>query len=138
VAGALMAYHNGMRILSFTLPLFLAACGGGTKQTAQTVETAAKEKAPAGGALEPRSGSTTTGFVEAAPMADGTHLTIRVSNATPGKHGAHLHETGDCSSPDAKSAGAHWNPDSAQHGARAPGTAAISATSRSAPTAPGR
>jgi Cu-Zn family superoxide dismutase len=25
-------------------------------------------------------------------------------------HGVHIHETGDCSAPDAMSAGGHWNP----------------------------
>ena len=31
-------------------------------------------------------------------------------------HGFHVHETGDCSAPDAKSAGAHFNPDNSMHG----------------------
>lgn len=31
-------------------------------------------------------------------------------------HGIHIHETGDCSAPDASSAGAHFNPGGAPHG----------------------
>jgi Cu-Zn family superoxide dismutase len=34
---------------------------------------------------------------------------------TPGKHGFHIHEFGDCSSPDGKSAGGHFNPDNNPH-----------------------
>jgi superoxide dismutase, Cu-Zn family len=110
------------------LVTFLAACGGGSKQaateTAATATTAAevgKEVAAgkpiAGGALEPRSGSAVTGAVEVMPMGDGVHVTVRVANATPGKHGLHFHEKGDCSAPDASSAGGHWNPDGVTHGA---------------------
>jgi Cu-Zn family superoxide dismutase len=42
---------------------------------------------------------------------------LDVSGATPGKHGAHIHENGDCSAPDATSAGGHWNPSGMDHGA---------------------
>jgi Cu-Zn family superoxide dismutase len=34
-----------------------------------------------------------------------------------GKHGFHIHEKGDCSAPDAKSAGGHYNPQGHEHGA---------------------
>jgi Cu-Zn family superoxide dismutase len=34
----------------------------------------------------------------------------------PGMHAFHVHEFGDCSSPDAMSAGAHFNPEGAPHG----------------------
>ena len=40
----------------------------------------------------------------------GTKVEVWVENATPGTHGIHLHEKGDCSAPDASSAGAHFNP----------------------------
>jgi superoxide dismutase, Cu-Zn family len=110
-----------MRIFPYFMPLLLA-CGGGAKQTAETLEGAVRDRPAAGAALEPRSGSTTTGFVEARAMDGGTHLTIRVANATPGKHGVHLHETGDCSAPDASSAGAHWAPAGHPHGAPGAGS----------------
>ena len=35
---------------------------------------------------------------------------------TPGSHAVHIHEHGDCSAPDAMSAGGHWNPTSKAHG----------------------
>ena len=114
----------------------LAACGGGSKQAAppataaesQPVTSVPSESAPpaeaapaaqksAGAALESRSGSKVTGQVTIKPMGDGVHVDVRVAGATPGKHGLHFHMTGDCSAPDAKSAGDHWNPTSEAHGA---------------------
>ena len=49
-------------------------------------------------------------------------LMINVMNAvfaglTPGSHAIHLHEFSDCSSPDGKSTGGHWNPTFESHGA---------------------
>ena len=43
-------------------------------------------------------------------------MTVTVTGLTPGSHAIHLHEKGDCSDAEAKSAGAHWNPTNAQHG----------------------
>jgi superoxide dismutase, Cu-Zn family len=41
-----------------------------------------------------------------------------VSGLTPkAQHGFHIHEEGDCSSPDGSSAGPHFNPQGAPHGA---------------------
>ncbi|ATB34110.1 superoxide dismutase family protein [Melittangium boletus] len=66
--------------------------------------------------LESRSGSSTTGSAEFSEVDDGVKLTLEVQGSTPGLHGAHIHETGDCSAADASSAGAHWNPTSKDHG----------------------
>jgi Cu-Zn family superoxide dismutase len=41
---------------------------------------------------------------------------IDVGGLSPGKHGAHVHEKGDCSAHDAKSAGEHFNPEGHPHG----------------------
>lgn len=43
-------------------------------------------------------------------------LRIDVSDAPPGEHAVHIHDKGDCSSPDGKSAGDHWNPTHMEHG----------------------
>ena len=37
-------------------------------------------------------------------------------NLSPGIHAIHLHEKADCSSPDGKSSGGHWNPTFNKHG----------------------
>jgi superoxide dismutase, Cu-Zn family len=43
-------------------------------------------------------------------------VTGEVVNLTPGLHGFHVHEFGDCSAPDALSTGGHFNPTKAMHG----------------------
>lgn len=67
--------------------------------------------------LEPRSDSNVTGTAEFVRRDDGQiELTLRIEGATPGTHASHLHEFGDCSAPDASSAGSHWNPTTHPHG----------------------
>jgi Cu-Zn family superoxide dismutase len=43
-------------------------------------------------------------------------VVIALGGVKPGRHGAHVHENPDCSAPDAKSAGSHYNPDNHPHG----------------------
>lgn len=45
----------------------------------------------------------------------GVHIVVAVSSATPGRHGIHIHEKGDCTAPDFTSAGGHFNPSGAPH-----------------------
>ena len=66
--------------------------------------------------IEPRSASTLTGTARFVFESGSVTLTLNVEHAPPGEHAVHLHETGDCSAPDASSAGAHWNPGHANHG----------------------
>lgn len=41
---------------------------------------------------------------------------VNIAGASPGKHGFHLHENGDCSGIAAAAAGRHWNPTGEPHG----------------------
>lgn len=43
-------------------------------------------------------------------------ITGTIDGLTPGEHGIHIHEKGDCSAPDFTSAGNHFNPTNGQHG----------------------
>ena len=43
-------------------------------------------------------------------------VVARVSGLSPGGHGFHIHEKGDCSSGDGMSAGGHFNPLGKPHG----------------------
>jgi Cu-Zn family superoxide dismutase len=99
--------------------LLLAACGGSSSKPA------AEPTSPLGvegvAVLESRSGSTTTGEARFVDRGDSVEVTLTVAGATPGNHGVHVHMIGDCSAPDATSAGDHFNPDAHQHGA--PGVA---------------
>ena len=49
----------------------------------------------------------------------GVLVSVDVTGLPPGGHGIHLHATGACA-PDFKAAGAHINPDKAEHGLRNP------------------
>lgn len=72
-------------------------------------------------ALAPRSGNTTlAGTAEFVKHRRGVRLTLRVTGAPPGQHGAHIHAIGDCGAADATSAGDHWNPTTGMHGAPSP------------------
>jgi Cu-Zn family superoxide dismutase len=69
--------------------------------------------------LKPTQGNKVKGTVTFTRQPDGNGVRIAadISGLTPGKHGFHLHEKGDCSAPDAKSAGGHFNPTHMAHGA---------------------
>src|SRR5207237_727941 len=56
-----------------------------------------------------------TGTVKFTQSGDKVHMEARVAGLTPGAHGFHIHEKGDCSSGDGMSAGGHFNPLSKPH-----------------------
>lgn len=66
--------------------------------------------------IGPASESSVTGTAVFTQDGDQVTLTIEIQNASPGIHAVHIHENGDCSSPDGKSAGGHWNPTGVAHG----------------------
>lgn len=64
------------------------------------------------------SGSDVVGLVRFWETGSGSvGYEIELHNLEPGPHGFHVHETGDCSAPDASSAGGHFNPTGDPHGA---------------------
>ncbi len=56
--------------------------------------------------LSSASGSKVSGTVTFTKVGDEVKVVADVTGLTPGKHGFHVHEFGDCSAPDATSAGA--------------------------------
>jgi superoxide dismutase, Cu-Zn family len=68
-------------------------------------------------ALHPTSDSGVSGSIAIRPLGEGR---MRVSGAvkglTPGEHGFHIHEFGDCSAADASTAGAHFTGGKDTHG----------------------
>lgn len=66
--------------------------------------------------LTPTEGNAVTGTVMFTAVEGGVKVTAHVTGLTPGNHGFHVHENGDCSAPDAMSAGAHFNPEHMAHG----------------------
>ena len=84
-------------------------------QFVSTVNAMATRRAKA--VLDSKSGSTVSGEVTFTEKQGGVEISIKVKGATPGPHGVHLHENGDCAAADAQSAGGHFNPDKTAHGA---------------------
>lgn len=67
--------------------------------------------------LAPTQGRTVHGDLTLSSAGSGVRITGKVDGLTPGsEHGFHIHEKGDCSAPDASSAGGHYNPASTPHG----------------------
>lgn len=88
--------------------VLLAACAG----------EADPSTPDANASLAPLGGSGVQGSVEITEMADGElRVDADVTGLTPGMHGMHVHEWGDCSSADGMSAGGHFNPAMVDHGA---------------------
>ncbi len=71
--------------------------------------------------LAPTTGNRTAGTVTFTPNGDRVRVVAQVSGLTSGAHGFHVHEKGDCSAPDATSAGGHFNPGGQPHGNPAAG-----------------
>ena len=76
----------------------------------------AQEVTKAAAQLESKSNSKVTGTVTFTKVGDEVQVVADIQNLTPGKHGFHIHEKGDCSAPDAMSAGGHFNPMHGHHG----------------------
>jgi Cu-Zn family superoxide dismutase len=76
-----------------------------------------KDRMTAQAALSPKSGSNVRGTVTFLEEVEGVRVTANIEGLTPGPHGFHIHEKGDCSSDDGSSAGGHFNPTGAPHGA---------------------
>lgn len=68
--------------------------------------------------IDPTQGNTAHGEVRFYRVeGGGVRVIANLEGLTPGQHGFHLHEKGDCSAPDATSAGGHYNPAGSPHGA---------------------
>ena len=92
-----------------------AAQAGKEEAKKAPVQTMPAAKATAG--IEARSGSSLSGTADFVQHGGKLMITVSLKGAPPGPHAVHIHEKGDCSAPDASSAGPHFNPGGHQHGA---------------------
>ena len=74
-------------------------------------------------ALRSASGTKISGNLTFVQVGDQVRVTGEITGHTPGVKGFHIHDKGDCSAPDAMSAGGHFNPTKTQHGAPGAGHA---------------
>lgn len=66
--------------------------------------------------LKPTAGNSVAGTVRFESAGGKVAVTAEVSGLKPNsEHGFHVHEKGDCSAPDATSAGGHFNPGTKSH-----------------------
>jgi len=66
--------------------------------------------------LEPTEGNEARGTVTFSRAAGAVVIDGELMGLTPGLHGLHIHEKGDCSAPDGTSAGGHFAADGDPHG----------------------
>lgn len=77
-------------------------------QEQQMADTTNVNKAIA--VLQPTQGNNVKGTIIFTREDNVIKVVADISGLSPGKHGFHIHEFGDCSAPDASSAGGHFNP----------------------------
>jgi superoxide dismutase, Cu-Zn family len=90
-------------------------------ETASAEPEKAPEAAPAAApatvevTFQAKSGSKLAGKATLTETPEGVKVALALEGVKPGDHGAHVHEKGDCSAPDAASAGGHFNPGTHPH-----------------------
>jgi len=93
----------------------LSAVGVLSLIACQSMEQGTGQKASAN--LEPKSGSQAKGEVNFVWQGNDVLINGKFSGLKPNsEQGIHVHEKGDCSAPDATSAGGHFNPETKMHG----------------------
>jgi Cu-Zn family superoxide dismutase len=66
--------------------------------------------------LQPTAGNSAKGAVSFTQHGAKVLVVADITGLTPGDHGFHIHEKGDCSAADGTSAGGHFNPSGQAHG----------------------
>jgi superoxide dismutase, Cu-Zn family len=96
-----------------------ALLGAGVLFAAQSPSPAAgpKKATRAVAVLHPTASNTAEGTVWLSAAPGGVAVKANLKGLAPGAHGFHVHEFGDCTAPDAASAGGHFNPKGKPHGA---------------------
>lgn len=90
----------------------MLGCSGDSKKAATgKMETAVAE-------MQPTEGNEATGTVTFTKVEGGVRVVAHFEGVPEGQHGFHIHEFGDCSSGDGKSAGGHFNPEGVAHAGR--------------------
>ncbi|WP_111683882.1 superoxide dismutase family protein [Winogradskyella tangerina] len=66
--------------------------------------------------LDPKSDSEVSGSVTFTEENGEVKMVAEMTGLSEGEHAIHIHQKADCSSPDGKSTGGHWNPTAQPHG----------------------
>jgi Cu-Zn family superoxide dismutase len=96
-------------IAMFAVTLICSACNLHPAETTPVTHAVA--------VLHPTAGQQCHGVVRFTQGDESLKVVADLEGLTPGqKHAFHIHQYGDCSAPDAMSAGGHYNPEDHQHG----------------------
>jgi Cu-Zn family superoxide dismutase len=97
-----------------TFPLFVALTTflalGSCKSDAES------DVSEASAIIEGRSGRRASGFASFTEVPGGVLIVVDIQGATPGTHGIHIAQYGDCDAANASSAGPHFDPVDTSHG----------------------
>lgn len=100
------------KLIAFACAFTLVACAA----------VGPKPELSASAVLMPTKDSHVLGLVTLTQNSNHVLVSVDVKGLAPySEHGFHIHEKGDCSSPDGMSAGGHFNPDGKSHGAHTSG-----------------
>jgi Cu-Zn family superoxide dismutase len=120
-----MHHHQNGRLLVTLLCFVFAGCGGGGADGAGGEDTTgggestalqAPGTAVAEAQMQPTEGNEVAGTVRFEQTGEGLAVQVDLTGLPPSsQHGFHVHEVGDCSAPDATSAGDHYNPEGHPH-----------------------
>jgi len=103
-------------ILAVAISVGLQAISFGAVGAESAVSAQAAPKA-ATAELKATPGNGTSGTLTLSAEGQGVRVTGAIKGLEPNStHGFHVHEKGDCSAPDASSAGGHYNPTAQPHG----------------------
>ena len=111
------------KTLTLSLPIVLSlsavGCSKGDEPAGASASSGSEtssESRSASATLQAAPGVTLSGKAELTAGPEGVRARIKVQDATPGKHGLHVHQKGDCSDIPGKSMGDHFAPDAKEHG----------------------
>ena len=114
----IMFKKTGIAILVVftTSALFVVGC---TQRSEQQVENVLEKGmvTRAVAVMHPLGDSGVHGVVYFTQLDTGMQVVADIQGLTPGAHGFHIHQYGDCTAPDGTSAGGHFNPGNQPHGA---------------------
>ena len=104
-------------IAAVLLGAALAGCETTSTPSASAAAESRAAPVTAMAQLKPTQGSTAAGTVWFTQQGLRVNVRVQVSGLAPNQeHGFHVHEKGDCSSPDGMSTGGHFNPGGQPHG----------------------
>ncbi|KZS38729.1 superoxide dismutase [Aquimarina aggregata] len=108
-----------VKLISFIFLTLILGCKGENKKEVTNQETDIKksntiEKIEIN--LTSKSNSNVTGKISFIEEEGLVNMVAELTGLSEGEHAIHIHEKADCSSPDGKSTGGHWNPSLKPHG----------------------